>query len=73
MATRCKVGDLAIIINAYHRSNLGLIVRVIGAHDGRVPGIGRLETVGPYWLVECCSPMMYSNDKKRIETELGSV
>lgn len=71
MAARCKVGDLAIIINAYHRSNLGLIVRVIGPHDGVVPGIGRLDVVGPYWLVEGVRPMIYSNEKKRLETIQG--
>lgn len=71
MAARCKIGDIAVIISAYHNENLGLIVRVIGTHDGEVPGIGRLEIAGPYWLVEGVRPMIYSNDKKCLETKLG--
>lgn len=71
MVARCKVGDLAIVVSAYNRSNLGLIVQVIGAHDGMVPGIGRLDVAGPYWLVEGVHPMVYCNDKKRLEMKRG--
>lgn len=71
MAARCKIGDLAIVVSAYHRENLGLIVRIIGPHDGVVPGIGPLDVAGPYWLVEGVRPMIYSNNRRRLETKLG--
>lgn len=31
---RCRIGDLAVVIDAYHRCNLGTIVRIIAPHDG---------------------------------------
>lgn len=31
---RCKIGDLAIIVNAINKQNIGKLVRVIDRHDG---------------------------------------
>lgn len=56
--TRCTPGDLAVVISALNRDNLGRIVRVVAIHDGS----GNLryeESAGPVWLVESSQPMTW--------------
>ena len=44
--TYCKVGDLAITVNAYNPENIGKIVRIIGA-SGLIEWFGFNE---PTWV-----------------------
>lgn len=48
---RCRPGDLAVVINAHHRSNIGRIVKVIGLHDGQGDLGMRLRT-DAVWNIE---------------------
>jgi hypothetical protein len=47
---RCRPGDLAVVVRARVKSNIGRIVRVMKTDDGSsgVP----LDGVGPAWLVK---------------------
>lgn len=58
MELRCTAGDLAIIIHAHHRTNLGRIVKVIAPHDSK--GDLVFHDAGAIWLVECAQPLTWS-------------
>jgi hypothetical protein len=47
---RCKPGDLAIVISAHNRANVGRIVQVLRLHDGRGDLVYR-DTADTIWLV----------------------
>lgn len=51
---RCKPGDLAIVVKAFHAANLGRIVHVLRLHDGQgeLSMHGLADTV---WEVECAT------------------
>jgi hypothetical protein len=71
-ATRCSVGDLAVVVSANHQCNLGLIVKVIAVHDGKgdlVYGAG----AGPVWLVESAQPMTWNVKSRRFRRKRGPV
>lgn len=55
MTTRCKAGDLAVVVSAHNSENLGQIVSVIEAYDGRGPLVFG-EECGFVWL--CESPLI---------------
>lgn len=58
MNARCKPGDLAVVVRAQNRVNLGNIVRVIEAHDG-TGELAYPSRAGPVWLCECQKPMFW--------------
>jgi hypothetical protein len=68
---KCRIGDLAVIINAHHRCNRGLIVRVVAPHDGShflaVPG------EGPQWWVKSVRPLTYTKGERRYRLPEGPV
>ena len=66
---KCRVGDLAVVIDAEHGCNLGKIVRVIKPHDGS----GDIVFWGAdnVWLVECAHPLTWSVGKKRYRRKTG--
>jgi hypothetical protein len=66
---RCRPGDMAVIVDAFNKSNLGKIVTVIGLHDGT--GDLLLKLKEPIWLVSCCVPLIWSTDKKRWRRKSG--
>ena len=68
---KCRAGDLAVVIDAYYRSNLGRIVRVIAPHDGS--GDLVFTNVGPVWLVDCAQRMTWSVKGKRYRRTIGPV
>ena len=68
---KCRVGDLAVVIDAYYRSNLGRIVRVIAPHDGS--GDLVFTNVGQVWLVDCAQHMTWSVKKKIYRRTSGPV
>jgi hypothetical protein len=67
---KCRVGDLAIVIDAFHRRNLGHIVRVIATHDGTGDIVFPVET-GQVWLVEAAQPLTWSRHGKRYRRKVG--
>ena len=60
MNTRCKPGDMAIVIDAQNPDNIGLIVKVMGRHDPEAANF-RLD-LGPVWTCECAHPMVWTRD-----------
>lgn len=71
MTSRCKAGDLAVVVGAYYRSNLGRIVRVVAPHDGKGDIVFR--GVGIVWLVHASQPMTWTVDRKRFRRKRGPV
>lgn len=69
MKPRCVAGDLAVVVHAHHRTNLGRIVKVLAPHDGRGDLIFR--DAGFIWLVESSQPMTWSIGKKRFRRKRG--
>jgi len=64
---RCKPGDLAIVISAHNRANLGRIVQVLRLHDGR-GSLAYPHVAGTVWLVRDaggCRMIWRSNNKDR--------
>ena len=66
---RCRVGDLAVIIEACHRGNVGVIVRVIAPHDGT--GDLLFPNSGPVWLVEAPNVLTWSVGEKIYRRHIG--
>jgi hypothetical protein len=66
---RCRPGDLAIIVVADNKTNLGRIVRVIKADDGS----GDLHLGGNQvvWFVESAQLLTWSEGKKRYRRKYG--
>lgn len=69
MESRCRAGDLAVVIRAHYSCNLGRIVRVLAPHDGM--GDRVFHNAGVVWLVECAQPMTWSIGKKRFRRKRG--
>jgi len=69
--SRCRPGDLAVVIEAKIKSNLGRIVRVIALHDGTGP----LGAIGPkpVWLVSASTAMNWRIGSKRLSLKSGPV
>jgi hypothetical protein len=68
---RCKPGDLAVVINATHRCNLGLIVRVIELQNCK--GKIFFPRDKPAWCAESQRQMTWVIDGKRYRRKRGSV
>lgn len=56
--SRCKPGDLAVVIQAQHEGNLGRIVKVLELHDRTGPLVYNIA--GTVWLTESTEPMMWT-------------
>jgi hypothetical protein len=68
---KCKVGDLAVVINAEHRCNIGRIVHVVAPDDGNDFIVFRGQ--GQVWKVTCHQPMIWRDKSKRFERRAGPV
>jgi hypothetical protein len=68
---RCKPGDLAVVINAKYRCNLGLIVRVIELHNRKGNICYPRDT--PAWYAESQRRMTWVVDGKRYRRKRGPV
>lgn len=55
--SRCQPGDIAVVVNATNKENIGRIVRVLRKCDGewQVP----LDGPGPVWLVRAWAPLTW--------------
>ena len=68
---RCKPGDLAVVIQATFKTNLGRIVRVIrpSCGEGDLTYPAHMNT----WLVESVEPLTWYRGKKRFRRKSGPV
>ena len=68
---RCKPGDLAVVIHATFKTNLGHIVRVIrpSCGEGDLTYPAHMNT----WLVESAEPLTWYRGKKRFRRKSGPV
>lgn len=66
---RCRPGDLAVVVVADNKINLGLIVRVIRADDGT--GDIHFSGEGHVWLIECAQPLMWTVGKECFMRKYG--
>ena len=68
---RCKAGDLAVVVSAEIRRNVGIIVRIIAPHDGA--GALRFTRHGHVWLVAAPRPMTWTLHGKVYRRKTGPV
>ncbi len=55
---RCKEGDMAVVLSAFHKSNVGRFVNVVRLYDGT--GSLGMTSDQPVWLVESNAPMTWT-------------
>lgn len=68
---RCKPGDLAIVIKAKNKCNLGRIVRVIQLDQGS--GVLLYPASTPTWLTESAHRMTWYVQGKRVQRKNGPI
>ena len=68
---RCKPGDLAIVIDAKYKRNLGIIVKVIEMDDRTGPVRYALDT--PVWLAESQKAMTWVVNGTRYSSNRGPI
>ena len=68
---KCKVGDLAVIVIADFKSNIGNIVKIIAPDDGT--GICEWTEQGPAWVVTSARAMTWVVNGKRYRRKIGPV
>lgn len=66
---RCKLGDLAVVIDARYKCNLGAVVQVIELHHGF--GDLRYPTEQNAWLVRSSKVLKWTVDGKRYRRKSG--
>lgn len=71
MNTRCKPGDLAIVIQAQNPGNVGLIVRVVGLHDAESANFR--QELGPVWQCECAHPLTWLREGRTLTALSGPI
>lgn len=71
MNTRCKPGDLAIVIQAQNPGNVGLIVRVVGLHNAESANFR--HELGPVWQCECAHPMTWLREGRTLTALSGPI
>lgn len=71
MNTRCKPGDMAIVIDAQNPDNIGLIVRVLGLHDREAANFR--HDLGPVWTCDCAHPMVWTRDGRTHLARTGPI
>ncbi len=62
--SRCKPGDLAIVISAANKSNIGCIVKIIELHHGKGP-LAMAEDCA-VWMIEGPTPMIWTDGPSKI-------
>ena len=67
--SRCKPGDLAVIVEATNKANIGRIVKVVAAHDGK--GILAMVSQGQIWMINAPTPLTWSIGRKRYRRKNG--
>jgi hypothetical protein len=67
----CRPGDLAVVIKAMNKQNLGRIVHVIEEHDGSGDLVLDATVLGHIWLVEAARPLVWRRAGKRLRRRRG--
>ncbi len=68
---RCKLGDLAVVINARYKCNLGAVVQVIELHRGL--GDLRYPSEQHAWLAKSSKLLKWTFDGKLYRRKYGPV
>lgn len=68
---RCKPGDLAIVIDAHYKCNLGVIVQVIKLHDGL--GVPSYPLEQNAWLAKTSKVLKWTAKGKVYRRKCGPV
>ena len=68
---RCKPGDMAVVIDAKYKRNLGIIVKVIELDDRTGPVRYALDT--PAWLAESQKAMTWVVNGTRYSSHRGPI
>ena len=68
---RCKPGDLAIVINAHYKCNLGVIVEVIELHNGL--GVPSYSPEQNAWLAKTSKVLKWTANGKVYRRKSGPV
>lgn len=71
MVNRCRPGDLAVVVQAQHKSNLGRIVKVLAPHDRTGPLVYAEDLV--IWLTECATPMTWRFESRVYKQCVGPI
>ena len=58
---KCKPGDMAVVLSAFHPSNVGRFVSVVRLYDNTV--CANLDCESPVWLVESNAPLTWTRGK----------
>jgi len=69
LSSRCRPGDLAIVINAVCKSNIGRIVQVLGPYSGE--GEWAVNEPGVVWLVKSPDRMTWVMGDRRYRRTHG--
>ena len=69
--SRCKPGDLAVVIEAANRVNIGRIVKVVALHDGKGP-LAMIRPC-PVWMVKAPTALIWRDGHKRYRRKNGPV
>lgn len=72
MTTRCKAGDLAVVISAYNQENLGQIISVIEPYANQGPVVFG-ENDGFIWFCESAMPMVWQVKDRYYRARQGPV
>jgi hypothetical protein len=67
----CRPGDLAIVVRAENKQNLGRIVHVVQEHDGAGDLVLDERVYGHVWLVEAERPLVWRRAGKRVRRRRG--
>lgn len=60
---KCKPGDMAVVLSAFHPSNVGRFVSVVRLYDNTA--CDNLAWEPPVWLVESNAPLTWTRGKSR--------
>lgn len=69
MNTRCKPGDLAVVVQAQNPANLGLIVKVLAPYGQAT----EFAAGGMVWDCECAQPMTWVRGGRATKARSGPV
>jgi hypothetical protein len=71
MADRCKPDELAVVIRAQNKGNLGRIVKVLALHDRTGPLVYDPDIT--VWMTESAEPMMWTIEPKVYMQNFGPI
>lgn len=71
---KCRIGDLAVIVDAHHKVNIGKIVKVVDTYsESKAQWLEGRPVLAFDWIVECPTPLVWSGAGKRSRRKRGPV